>query len=208
MPVATLRAWLRKTPQPTSIRVLDVDDNPHEIKLTEDARNRWRVAEEAIYASKARSVQCIDKDGKILRAQTLEVDGDGHSLDPEEAIEKRTSKIVANERRELASLIDRYGDRLNEAFERGAAAASVSQENLVSLVDALAQRYADAMTGFHTANAKYAQSLVDAASVNGDPNDRMVMELIGGAVARYMSGGPQKPAPPDPKQNGKGNGKA
>ena len=64
--MSSLRAWLRRNPQPHSVQVVTEDDEIKPIKLSADARNRWKGAEDAINSiPQGRHVQCLDADGVI-----------------------------------------------------------------------------------------------------------------------------------------------
>jgi hypothetical protein len=184
----SLRSWLRRQPQPSEVRIVNEDDEEKVIKLSSDARNRWKGAEEAIYSARARTVQCIDAEGAIIRAMKLETDAEGNELDDADVMAKRYEKELKGERRELALVIDRYGDRLNEAFERGAQAANVSQDNLVQLVTILTNQLGLAITNVHNLSLQYAQVLQNQGDDGGGRSDELLRTVIGGAVSRAMGG--------------------
>lgn len=193
--MSSLRAWLRRSPQPSSLRFTNEDDEERTLKLAADARNKWKGAEEALNAARAVSVQCIDEEGNVLRAMRLDAAGeDGEILDAEDAAERRTEKAIGKERRELAALLDRYGDRLNEAFERGAQAANTSQEQLISIVQTLSEHLSAAITNLHKISVTYAMSM-QGEPEKGSKNDELVAQVVGMAAAKFMQ------APPP---NGKG----
>jgi hypothetical protein len=203
----SLRSWLRRNPQPAEIRVINEDDEEKVIKLSSDARNRWKGAEEAIYSARARSVQCLDADGAILRAMPITTDAEGNEVDDSEVLAKRYEKELKGERRELGLVLDRYGDRLNEAFERGAAAANVSQDNLVQLVQILTQNLSMAITNIHNLSLQYGQLLQqnDGDGGSSSRNDELIRTVLGGAVQRAM-GGMGGGGGGNGKPNGKPNG--
>jgi hypothetical protein len=205
---STLRTWLRRSPQPASIRYRNDADEERSLKLSADARNRWRNAEEALLTAKATSVEALDEAGNVLRGTRLEVGEDGEPLDPEEAEARREERAIGKSQKELAGLIDRYGMRLNEAFREGAKASNVSHDKLVELVDILTSKLSEMISNVATLSHKLGKALqaVDDAAEPEDPskkNDEMVASLVQLAMAKMAGMGMQPP----PKQNGASNGK-
>jgi len=105
--------------------------------------------------------------------------------------------------REQALMLDRYGDRLNEAFDRGAAAASVSQENLVNMVESLMQHWTMAITNLHNVSINLANALQGQESPDaGSMTPQLLAQVIGMAAAKAM--GPASPSsPPNGAEKGK-----
>lgn len=210
-PLTNLRAWLRAPPQPDQFRVRTEDDETRTIELSPNARNRWKSAEEAVRACRAVVVECLDKKGSILRSHELELedDGDGEhgAKDPLAVYRKARigdEKDRAADRRELAMMLDRYGDRLNEAFERGAQAAGVSQDNLVGLVETLTGHLGAAITNLHNVSVNFANLIQLAAGEvegGGGQNAELLAKVIGLAMSQGQGGAAAS-------SNGKPKGKA
>src|SRR5271170_1822852 len=119
-------------------------------------RTRWMTCEETVRSSGAVSVECLDKDSNIIRAARL-TDGDDDDDDAgEDAREKREAKAITRERRELAGVLDAYGNRMNQSFREGASAASVSQDKLVDLVEVLTAHLSMAITNLHNVSVNLA----------------------------------------------------
>jgi len=188
----TLCGWLRAEPQPHSLRIRTEDGETKTIELTEKARNRWKTAEAAIHAARAVACECLNKAGSILRSRTLEPedeDAGPGDKDPVEAVRRKYERQVSTERQELAAVLDRYGDRMNEAFDRGAAAAGTSQENLVSLVEVLTTHLAHAITNLHNvsvnlANVVQATATGEDAPALGGQNGALLVNLLTQALAK------------------------
>ena len=143
--MASLRAWLRKNPQPFSLRIRTEDGEERTIKLG-DGRDKWKVAEQTLAASRAVSVEAVAADGTVIRGEQLREEtaasgGDGGA----DYDEKRAARTMLAQ----ASMLDRYGDRLNQAFDKGASAANTGQENLVALVEVLTMHLNCAITSLH-----------------------------------------------------------
>jgi hypothetical protein len=190
-----IRTWCRKTPQPAKLRLITADDEVTDVRLTADARNRWKTAEETILNTPGVvSVQAIDADGNILRTLPLaelveDEDGavGGVALaDPDERDENRFAKQRTKDAAAMALMLDRYGHRLNEAFERGADAAAVSQENLVRLVETLSVHLSNAITNLHKVAVMYANQV--QGDEPEDKNGALVAQVVGAAAAQMMTG--------------------
>jgi hypothetical protein len=201
---SALRTWLRRNPQPASIRFRDVDDEVRTLKLSENVRCRFKDAEDALVAAQAVSVEALDGHGAVLRAIILEVEDNG-VVDEDEREEKRADKIIAKERRELAAVLDHYGHRLNEAYVRGSEATARGQEQLVSLVDILTSHLTAAITNMHATSARLAKVLGDeGGAAADDKNSEMVAQVLGAAAMKFLGSSPAAPAADKPKPNGKG----
>jgi hypothetical protein len=195
------------TPVPEGIVVELADGKTQTIALSGAKRNRWKNAADNVKNLGAVKVFCVDAKGNVLRSRSL-VDEEGDVVeDPDDVArkrfdnERRKSEIaLAHERVELAHVLDRYGDRLNEAFERGAAAAGTSQENLVSLVQVLTAHLANAITNLHNVSvnlANFVQSSAtgeEPASLNGQ-NGQLIAGLLTQVLAKGgLNGQPTKEA--------------
>ena len=183
----SLKRWLRKNPQPTSLRIVDADDNARTIAL-KPGRNCWKDAEASVFAARAVTVEALDDKGNILRATDLEREGDDGEP-AETAVEMRTDKAIQKDRRELAAVLDRYGDRLNEAFNNGAMAANTSHETLVGLVETLTAHLSQAIVNLHAISVQYAKTVQEQAGAGGDANEELLKAVLGGAAAKMMGGG-------------------
>jgi uncharacterized phage infection (PIP) family protein YhgE len=175
-----LRSWLRRKPQPARVRIRTADGEERYIQLSDDARNRWRSAEEAILAGGATVVELLDGEGHILRAQQL-VDDDEQLIDGGGG-DVAASRAVARDRRELADVLRAYGEALNTSFQRGAQAANTGQEHLVALVEVLTQHLATAIGNLHTVSANLA-SLLQQDRDEVPAKDRLLESVLGLAAA-------------------------
>jgi hypothetical protein len=198
---SALREWLRKRPHPAQVRVRTEDGEERMLGISADTRGRWKSLEESVLASDARVVELLDKEGAIIRAQRIEFDEDGEEQYDERR--KNEERRVSRERRDLADFCDVYGKRLNEAYERGAAAANTGQENLVSLVEVLTNHLSLAITNLHNVSVNLANMVTEHAGDEGGSGT--ALERVLGAVAVRSLGGPQPttPAPPNGKKGAK-----
>lgn len=205
----SLRAWIRQEPQPHHLRIHTVDDEVKDIQFTENLRNRWKAAEEAIRALKAVTVECVNKDGDVLRAREIayydDEDTGGKTVsDRADEARRNMNRAVVEDRREMANMFDRYGDKLCEAFERGAAASASNQENMVSLVEVLTTHLGIAITNLHNVSVNLANVHAQREGVE-DPgiggNADLIKQLLGAAALKAVGsgtmGGPVKPPAPN-----------
>jgi hypothetical protein len=211
---SSLRSWLRRPPQPSSIRYRTEDGEERMLKLSAELKNRWRNAEEALLTAKATSVEALDDKGDVIRGTALELGENGEPLDPEEADAKREDRALSKSLRDQGILLDRYGARLNEAFREGAKAANLSHDKLVELVDILTSKLGE-MINTTAGLSKDLGKLLRAKEEGGDPdedvqkkNDEMVANLIQLGIAKFMQqGGGMGGAKPNGKTNGAPSGK-
>lgn len=188
----SIRSWLRKAPQPTALRIVDVDDVTRDIAVT-PGRNCWKNAEASILGARAKVVEALNATGTILRTLPIEYedDPDDVTTSGDDKAAARTAsevdKALAKDRRELGGVLDRYGDRLVEAFKEGAAASNNSHETLVGLVDTLTGHLALAITNLHTISAQYAKKVQEQSSER-DPNDDALAGLIAAGLERFSAG--------------------
>ena len=212
-----LRAWLRAQPQPTQLRIRKEDGAELIVELSATAaRNKWKNAEEAVRASRAIAVECLDKKGNILRARELEVADDddeaetapGGKNDPYKGERERLRKALTDQQREFASVLDRYGDRLNEAFERGSNASAASHDALVGLVSSLTDHFSHSISNMHTMSVNLANAIAQMGQLQGgeggSDNGAMLGNLIALALGRQvpMQGAPPPAAGATPPPNG------
>lgn len=197
----SLRAWLRRAPQPHSVRYTTEDGEERSLKLSESARNRWKDAADALDSLRAVRVECIAADGQVLRVQDLQPEGT-EDAGPADTDEKQR-RAVAREHAAMATILDRYADRLNEAFERGAESANMGQANLLDVVQLMTAQWSATMTSLHNVSMNLANAILKAGggeSVESDPNGAALQQMVGMAVAKMMGGGE---SPRQQQTNGK-----
>jgi len=179
------------------VKFVNINDENNSLPVPTGAGiKKWRKLAAALRAARAVTVELFDRSGKFVDAYSLEDDETG---DDEGTVKERyEAKMLTRDHQALAAILDRYGDRLNEAFDRGADAANVSQQNLVELVQFLTQSLANALVAY----TKTAQQLaaLTAGEEPSNQNDAMVGQVIGAAVQKFMGSGDSPP-------NGKAKGK-
>ena len=200
--MASLRAWLRKNPQPFSLRIRTEDGEERTIKLG-DGRDKWKVAEQTLAASRAVSVEAVAADGSVIRGEQLREETAASSGDDgADYDEKRAARTMLAQ----ASMLDRYGDRLNQAFDKGASAANTGQENLVALVEVLTMHLSSAITSLHNVSINLANVVARAGggeeTTQHDTNGQMLTQLLGQVAMRQMGGGDDEKPKPKPQANG------
>lgn len=187
-PGSPLRSWLRKTPRPSRVRVHTEDGEERIIELPADTRQRWKIVEESVLASRAASVECLDDKGAVLRAQRIELDDTGDAVPDYDKQRKSDERMQSKTRSEMAHFADAFGSQLNRAFDRGAAAANTGQENLVALVEVLTQHLSLAITNLHNVSVNLANMVAEAAGdgEGGNPNGKLLEQVIGAAAVRAV----------------------
>jgi hypothetical protein len=184
-----LRSWLKRLPRPARVRIRTRDDEERMIELG-DKRTRWNSLEETVRVAGAVSIECLDAKGAVLRATRLSEDEIEAESD-EDARGKHEAKLLANDRRDIAAIIDRYGHRMNESFQAGAAAASVSQDSLVSLVETLTGHLSLAITNLHTVSVNLANIVSEAGGGPSlhDQNGALLTQVLAKAIGSSGMGG-------------------
>jgi|SRR5579872_1539761 len=193
-----LRSWLRRAPKPKSLRIKNPDGEWRVIELS-GGRYLWNEVEQTVRTAEATAVECLDADGKVLRAMKLADDEDPENFEGGKDAE---AKNLSRAMREQAAMLDAYGRRMNEAFARGAEAASSSQDKLVGLVEVLTQHLTLAITNLHNISTNYANVVQEAANkdANGDTNPGM--QMLGTILAAKLGAGAPSVTMPEPS-NGK-----
>lgn len=175
-----LRAFLRRSPQPYKLRIRTQAGQERVIELPQSKR-RWADIEASVRSTGAIDVECLDKEGGIIRACSL-TDEDLELDDaPPNAQAAHDEKIVTKALVAQAQMLDRYGARMNDAYERGARAASATQAELVELVRVLTENYNAAIVNMHNLAANLAQQMIETATNGGDGggNGALVEKVIG-----------------------------
>lgn len=172
-----------------------------------EGKGKWTVIEESILASGAEVVECLDGQGHIKRTKRIDEFSEAGDSGPggmRDALDKEMASrdsAIGAERKGMALFAREYGAQLNEAFERGAAAANTGQEHLVSLVDVLTRHLAVAITSLHNVSANLV-ALTQAAGSDGESGTdttKLLGTVLSLAAARA---GMSPPATETP--NGKG----
>jgi len=66
MDIPELRGWLLRQPRPTTVKVVTLDDQHHEVSI--DPGVSWMALAQSIHALSPDRIEAYDKDGKVLRA--------------------------------------------------------------------------------------------------------------------------------------------
>ena len=193
--VNSLSRWLKKTPQPKSVRYTTEDGEERTLAIGSNQR-KWKEAESALVDSGAVRVECLAEDGTVLRIETL------REVEDDKAPAGEVAK--ARETAALAVVLDAQGKRINEAFLAGADAASRGQENLVNVVNILTAQWSAPMNALQSASMNLAKLARQAGASPGDEDDdgmsQQMQQLMGLAMMKFLgSSGVEMPGMP---QNG------
>lgn len=169
-----LRAWLRRAPKPRKLRLL-VNGEERIVDLA-GQRQKWAEVEQTVRTAGASAVECLDEAGATLRGMKL-TDDDGDADSDEDARDKFEVKMLTRDHAALAMVLDRYGDRIARAYDAGARASAISQENLVAIVETLTAHLSLAITNLHNISTSYANVVAASGGEGGDKNEGMMMLL-------------------------------
>lgn len=200
MNLARIRGFLIQLPKPVKIRVSSSDGEPQELK---PARSYARTAE-SIEALGVDLVECLDKDGVVLRALRLS-DVDARRSDAAEVpkgIEVDPQALMLSH---FANLLHRAYEhsteiaftRLVELAERLSAHTESIEARLAHTESALRREQTDRIDDAY----ERAREALEKGDANSDP-------IVQQMMAAFMSGRMQPPSAPKPHTNGKANGKA
>jgi len=126
MSVERIRGFLLQLPKPALVRAF-VDGEPEELKIN---RTYQRLAE-TIAALQPEQIQCLDSDGKVLRAMRLD-DADSRRSDAAEV-----PPVLAQDPQ--AALLSHFANLLHRAYEHS---TEIAFSKMVELVDRMNDRSA------------------------------------------------------------------
>jgi hypothetical protein len=190
-----LRSYIARAPRAKKLRLKMADGEERMVDVRKGGKHIWEDLVATIKNSDAVAIECLGEDGVLLRGRKLTDDDDGgETFEADGSGSKDLSKAM----REQAAMLDAYGRRMNEAFERGSEAASTSQDKLVALVEVLTQHLTLAITNLHNVSSNYAQ-VVAAAGTEGEGGNaqQMLAQFLGSVMAGKLG-----PAPAEAPQNG------
>jgi hypothetical protein len=192
--MVSLRSWLKQAPQPASLRIRDDQDDTRAIELHPNQRNRWRFAEDAILAARARVVEALNEKGAILRTYELEHEDGDDTSETKDTAAKLSSKVRGETYREIAGVIDRYGERMVQSFREGAGSQRELVEQMLTLVETLSANLSAALVNFHNVTVALGEQIKENAQANGEEgsgggNRELLAKVLGSALANGMSGG-------------------
>jgi len=182
--VNSLSRWLKKAPQPRTLRYTTADDEERSLSIGSSPR-RWKEAEAALLDVNAVRVEALDEQGNVLRVEVLRPDLAGEDGDKPAAVEVARAKETAA----LALVLDAQGKRITDAFREGADAASRGQDNLVQVVNILTGQWSATMNAVHTLSMQLAKALrANGGDEDDDGMSTQMQQLIGIAAMKMMGG--------------------
>lgn len=195
MSLSRIRGFLLKVPKPSKIRVSSGDAEPQEIK---PARSYARTAE-SIDALGVDLIECLDKDGVLLRALRL-TDPESHrsdAADVPKGIEVDPGALMLTH---FANLLHRAYEHSTEiAFTRLVELAERLSSHTES-IEARLERTESLLRREQSDRLDDAYERASEAIAKGDGSDPLVQQMM----AAFMSA---KMQPQAPVRNGKTNGK-
>ena len=198
--LSRIRGFLLQLPRPTRIRLTTGDGEPQEIK---PGRSAARTAE-SIEALGAELIECIDKDGAVLRALRLG-ESESHRSDAAELPKGIEADPESLRLTHFANLLHRAYEhsteiaftRLVELAERLSAHSESIEARLERTEAALRRERDDRLED----SFDRAREALEKQGVDG--SDPLMQQMLGAFLQSRMV-----PPNPTPKPNGKTNGKA
>lgn len=185
-----LKSWLRRVPQPHSLRL----DDKKTLRIGENGKNKWRDVLDAVALEQPSKVEALDADGNVIRVTQL--------ADPEDKGEEESdAKRPKSELAELGALI-------GKAYADGAAAHAKAYElafgENTKLVGLLAERLGGLEKAWQSTLEQRAAEL--GAAAGGDGIDGLMNgpmgPLLQALAMKTLGAGGDAPKPPV-KTNGK-----
>lgn len=191
-----VRGFLRKEPQPVTVRVTVAGGEKHLVKVDVSDPRRWARAEETVEAMGARALECLDAKGNVLRAVNIEVE--------EEKIEVAKEEREAGEADPMLLGLGKLAAHLNAAHNAGAERHENAYKMAFELLSDLTKQCVASMLqmskSLERANKRLAE--VDGAEAV-DPADAVPQQMIMLAMQKMMGGSrPGLPAAPSADGDG------
>jgi hypothetical protein len=200
MSLARIRGFLIQLPKPAKIRVSSGDGEPQEIK---PARSYARTAE-SIEALGVDLIECIDKDGVVLRALRLS-EPDARRSDAAEL----PKGIEADPH---ALMLSHFANLLHRAYEHSTEIAFTRlvelAERLSAHTESIEARLAHTESALRREQTDRIDDAYERAREALEKGDASTDPLVQQMMAAFMSARVGQTPPSAPKHNGKGNGKA
>lgn len=202
MNIGRIRGFLLQAPKPSLVRVF-IDGEPEELKV----KGTYQKLAESIAALQAEQIQCLDSEGKILRAMRL---------DDAESQRSDAAPIPAGLQTDPhALMLTHFANLIHRAYEHS---TEIAFTRMVDMTDRLNERSISIEQRLERAEA-YARRLREEQADEALDRAEEIAESAGanGAdlgtqlASAFLSGQLQQPAKPNgaPKPNGvhKSNGK-
>ena len=198
MNLSRIRGFLLQLPKPATIRVCAGDGEPQTIK---PARSYARTAE-SIEALGVDLIECLDKEGALLRALRL--------TDPESRRSDAADVPKGIEVDPTALMLTHFANLLHRAYEHS---TEIAFTRLVELAERLSAHTEsiEARLAHTEGQLRREQSdriddayeRAQSAIQNGDTSDPLMQQMLGAFMTAKM----QTPPPPPKTNGGRTNGK-
>lgn len=179
-----LKSWLRRVPQPNSIRL----DQKEVVRISE-GKNKWRDVLDVIALRQPSTLEALDANGHVIRITELQPDRVDDDDDKGAAGKGPKSELA-----ELGALI---AGAYKSGAEQHAAAFQLAFAENTKLVQVLAERLGGLEKAWQTTLEQRAEELAAHAAASGDGGESLLngplAPLIQGLLAKQL-GGADKPA--------------
>lgn len=203
MNVARIRGWLLQQPKPSLLRVTTGDGEPQELR---PSRSYAKTAE-SIAALGPDLVECLDGEGKLLRALRLS------EVDAARSHAAEIPQGLASDPHAL--MLTHFANLLHRAYEHSTEIAFVKLVEVVERVGDRAEAIEQRLERAEATNRRLAQDQIDdaleraqeaaekQAAGAGDGGD-VLSQMAGAFLSGVRAPGAPGAAAPKPSPNGKG----
>lgn len=201
-----LRAWLKRTPVPVSVRCLDQEDK--ELKLVTIAtksHTRWKDAAEVIDSViNAHRIEALDVKGSVIRTALIEDDGEetpaANSMEPMEMVV--SDDPVVKFAQLLVLVSNQSAIRHEEAHRLGTEALSKAHGMVVDLANTVINQNSEMMKAYQKLSQQL-DALVGALQpVPAQAEDPHGGGIMAAVVQAHLAKLAAAAAAPTPKPNG------
>ena len=199
---ATLRAWLRRHPQPKAVLA-----DAQRIEVNTAAARWLPQLEQTIRSLEPTRVTCLDGSGAVLRAMTLPDASPGNDDD--------ASCVSAPETTPSDTPLVTFARLLSDAYERSGKAQQPMLDSAMSFIERLTKRLTDTENELDRMRRAYARLLEETAQERADAIEASVTEqangdggtlvqaLVAGALSAGAGAAPPAAGAPIPINKGK-----
>lgn len=191
MTAGKIRAWLRRTPLPASVRA-----DGREVAIP-PSPSRWADLAETLEAMAPGTIEALGQQGEVLRVLSMEPPDCPEAPDREALAEERRERDRVRESIEIARVISDASERAARLHAETYAGVLQRYESLLTLV---VQRLTAAERGYQAALVAaaqaQAQSILDRAEAEATQAPQDPLAALASAAIPALLGSTPTPPPP------------